>query len=117
MCPFLSCQIDNAAWTAAKEVFGTEMKRLLCRWHVDRFAQSDVDANIQTSHIALLHTIVGRNLRKNLYAKVKDKLHQVALYQGLYLAVNETDQMKFHDFMESLISVWLPKEPAFIQYF
>ena len=48
--------------------------------------------------------------------KVKNKLHQVALYQGLYLILSETDRTKFHGYMNSFVHTWLLKEPGFIDY-
>ena len=29
--------IDNTGWKAAHEVFGEELRNLLCRWHVDKY--------------------------------------------------------------------------------
>lgn len=54
--------IHNAAWTAAKAVLRTEMKHLLCRRHVDSFAQHkvNVDANTKVT-FPLLYIIVDRN--------------------------------------------------------
>ena len=28
---------DNMGWSAAREVFGNDLKHILCRWHVDRY--------------------------------------------------------------------------------
>ena len=28
---------DNTGWSAAREVFGSDLKHILCRWHVDRY--------------------------------------------------------------------------------
>lgn len=30
---------DNTGWSAAREVFGSDVKHILCRWHVDRLVE------------------------------------------------------------------------------
>ena len=32
----LHCCTDNTGWTAAKRVYGEDMRHILCHWHVDR---------------------------------------------------------------------------------
>ena len=99
-----SCRIDNAAWTAAKAGFGNDKKHLLCRWHVDRFTMCTYC--MQSAFLCFV-LFASRNFRKNLYAKVKNKLYQVALYQGLCFILSETGRTKFHGYMNSFIYTWL----------
>ena len=33
---------DNAGWTAAQNVFGSDIKHLLCRWHIDKYVHARI---------------------------------------------------------------------------
>ena len=51
------------------------------------------------------------------YFHSETKSDQVSIYQSLYLLMHHTDKDMFHQYLESFVDAWIPKEPSFIQYF
>ena len=41
-------QIDNTGWKAAHDVYGAELRHLLCRWHVDKYVINETTTALCT---------------------------------------------------------------------
>ena len=103
---------DNTGWSAAREVFGNDLKHILCRWHVDR-------------HVAYLHNVtrscmlislVNHRAWKNHLRGVKPE-NQIDMYQTLCMLESQTSKEVFHTRVKQFTEHWSMIEPQFISYF
>ena len=115
---------DNAGWTAAQNVFGSVIKHLLCRWHIDKYVHARIHVcidmyvqNYMYIHVLFLCTLLyNRNWRQHLRS-IKDSSHQVELYHTLNVLLEEPDTDTFKNQMGAFIKLWETTVPDFIKYF
>ena len=99
---------DNTGWSATRAVY-SDIKHLLCYWHVDRYIVIHV-------HTGITYNMWYTRAWKNKLRAVKPE-NQVEMYQILSVFAKELDPSVFQKGVSSFIQLWIPIEPDFVKYF
>ena len=108
---YTSIYLDNTGWSkAAHDVYGSELRHLLCRWHVDKYV-----INVTTTALCTVAYYI-RSWRNNIRSKVTTP-NQLEVYQTLCIMESEIDEAIFLTLIKSFITQWEKKESQFVAYF
>lgn len=119
-----SVYADSPIIGACAEVY-PGVTHLLCRWHVDRYADSLKRDTIQPVCVYGVqkcnHLTIGcftlRAWQRKLHALVQDDSHKAEIYKYLWMLMTEGDPEVFQQNMEGFMKFWETKQPRFISYF
>ena len=106
---------DNTGWSAAREVFGNDLKRILCRWHVDRHVVYLQCYKVMSCHVmsCMLISLINHRAWKYHLRGVKPE-NQINMYQTCILG-SETSKV-FHTWVKQFTKYWSMIEPQFIYF-